>query len=102
MKDSERKGTKKMILGLTLERAAVLGLTVVGMAFCSRGIGAVAAKGEWTSWHALAGYALGAAALVVAAGGAFGFKLPFVADERAALVGLVGIIAVKFALGFVR
>lgn len=60
----------------------------------------MAAKGEWASWHAIAGYALGAAALLVAAAGVFGFKLPFVDDERAAIVGLVGIAVAKFGLGF--
>ncbi|MHB1134868.1 MAG: hypothetical protein ACYC4L_21060 [Chloroflexota bacterium] len=91
-----------MILGLSVERAALLGVTLLGMALCTRGIGAVAAKGDWASWHAIAGYGLGAAALAIGLGAGLGLRLPFLADERAALFALLGIIVLKYGLGLAR
>jgi hypothetical protein len=75
-------------------------LFLVGIALCSRGIGKVAANGDWLSPFAFAGYFLGAAAIIlfvlVIAG-----KLPFIANDKQAMAVLAGIIIIKLLIGIV-
>jgi hypothetical protein len=57
---------------------------ILGMAMCASGIGRVAATNQWTHLLSVAGYALGASILVIAAATLLGTKLPLVANGKQA------------------
>lgn len=81
-------------------RAALIALLIIGMTACAMGgIGQVAASGKWASPVAMLGYLLGAAILVVFSAGLFGWKLPFVADDKAAVLAMAVLIGAKFVIG---
>ncbi len=81
-------------------KAAIIGLLVVGMTLCALGgIGPVSARGDWAHIDAIFGYLAGAAILVAAAGGLFGWKLPFVNDARSGLVAMGVLMGAMFGVG---
>ncbi len=88
------------IVGLVSDRTAFIALAVFGVFACSRGIGHIAQTGAWLSWAAILGYALGLLALLLIFSVLTGRELPLISGDRAALVGLVAIIAVKFGIDF--
>ena len=70
---------------------------LVGMALCSAGIGKAAARGLWVHPLTLAGYVLGAAALLLSIQGIF--RLHVIRVENAlALALILAIVVVKIAL----
>jgi hypothetical protein len=74
-------------------RVDIILLVVVGMAMCAQGgIGRVAATKQW--WHPLsiAGYALGGMILLVTVIALAGIQIPFVRNERQALIA-IGVMA---------
>lgn len=79
-------------------RITLLIVGLIGMAMCSAGIGRVAANNRWLDPFSFVGYALGIAALAVIASGLTGRAIPFVSNERQALLVLLAIIAVKLGL----
>jgi hypothetical protein len=84
--------------GSTVDRAALIGATVVGMAMCSGGIGKVAASGQWLSFPGVAGSLLGAALLTVVIARLLGRSLPVVRTDRAAIGLVVGVAIAKLAV----
>jgi hypothetical protein len=78
-----------------IERIALIGVTVIGMAFCSRAIGKVAADGAWASLPGVAGAVLGVAILGVVGARLLGRPMPFVESDTAAIAALLEIAAVK-------
>lgn len=83
---------------LTGSRMTLLVVGLLGMAICSRGIGRVAAANRWFDPLSIAGYALGVVALVIIGAGISGRTLPFISNEREALLALLAIIVAKVAL----
>jgi hypothetical protein len=82
------------------DRAALIALTLVGLALCGAGpLGHIAARGAWLSPAALAGVALGVVALAVVGAALAGVRLPYVAGEGEAFRVLAVIGAAKVGLG---
>lgn len=84
---------------ITSERAAVSALVIVGFLMCATG-GSGRAIGNYGVTHPLSivGGILGIVALVVGASMLFGFKLPLIADDRAAVYVMAGLILVKLVI----
>ncbi|HXF60113.1 MAG TPA: hypothetical protein VNK95_00770 [Caldilineaceae bacterium] len=80
------------------EKAALIGVTLIGMAFCSAGVGQVAARGAWLHPFAFIGYALGALILVIVGAALLGIRLPLVDSTRAALIAVVVLALAKVVL----
>jgi hypothetical protein len=81
-------------------RAGLVALLVAGMTMCALGgIGQVGASGRWASPLAILGYLLGAAILVVIAGGLAGWKLPLIHTEKDAFLAAAAMIGVKTVIG---
>lgn len=72
--------------------------TFVGMAICTAGIGAVAAKGAWLRPLSIVGIILGIAILLIVGAALFDIKLPLIDSSRAALITLVVLAVAKTAL----
>jgi hypothetical protein len=82
---------------LANNRLTFVVVLVLGMALCSTGIGKAAARGLWVHPLTLAGYVLGAGALLLIIQGIF--RLHLIPVENAlALVLILGIVIVKIAL----
>jgi hypothetical protein len=81
----------------SFDRLALLGVTALGMALCSAGVGKVAAASAWLDPAGIAGSVLGAVALSVVGARLLGKPLPLVGvrSDRAAVVLVVAIAAVK-------
>lgn len=82
-------------------RGAFWAVLALGFAMCAVGgigTGLALSGGNWLDPFMLAGIALGAAALGVAGAVALGARLPMIADDRAALLALAGIVAAKFVV----
>ncbi len=81
-------------------RLALIAVLIVGMAACALGgIGQVGASGHWAWPLAILGYLLGAAILLVALAGLFGWKLPLVASTAEAVAMAGVLIAAKYVIG---
>lgn len=72
-------------------------VTVAGMGMCSAGIRKAAQFGLWLHPVTIAGYVLGAAALLLAAQGIFHFQLVPLSNQQSLLAMLV-IVVVKIGL----
>jgi hypothetical protein len=72
-------------------------VTVVGMGMCSAGIGKAAQLGLWVHPVSIAGYLLGALALLLAAHGIFPFQLVPLSNPQA-LLAILAIVVVKIIL----
>jgi hypothetical protein len=86
-----------MLTGLAGSRLVFGLLTVVGMAICSAGIGTAARLGLWAHPVTIAGYLLGALALLLAAQGIFRLQLLPLSNWQA-LAAILAIIVVKIGL----
>lgn len=80
------------------ERTAFYALAAAGFLACSLGMAKISMQQGWTNPITLAGMILGTLAILLVAAVYFGFSLPFVASDRAALIVLTAIIGVKVAL----
>lgn len=72
-------------------------VAVVGMSMCSAGIGRAAQLGLWVHPVTVAGYILGALALLLAAQGIFHFQLLPVTNQQA-LLAIFAIVVTKIVL----
>lgn len=78
-----------MLAQIFSEKTMLIVITLIGMAMCTMGIGAVAARGEWLNPMAIVAYIVGALILVIVGAALFNIPLPFVDSTRAALVAVV-------------
>jgi hypothetical protein len=77
-------------------RVDVLLVVLLGLSICTQaGIGRIAATGQWTHPLAIVGYVLGAAILIVAASVFIGWKLPFIQNDRQALIAIAILAGLK-------
>jgi hypothetical protein len=88
---------------LSSPRAAFWAVAIVGMVACAPGLNSVLTAGgsgamSWVSPAAVAGSVLGVAGLALMASVAFGFRLPYVANDTQALVALGAIVALKVVI----
>jgi hypothetical protein len=86
---------------ITSSRTAFYGLAAIGFLMCSVGMGKVATGLGWSHPISIVGIVLGVAALALVAAVAFGIRLPWITSDRAALIVLAGLIAVKWTLALV-
>ncbi len=73
-------------------------ITILGVAFCSRGVGQVAERGEWLHPLAIVACITGAAILLTVTAVLFGIQLPLIDSPQAALVTLVVLGILKIGL----
>jgi hypothetical protein len=85
--------------GSTVDRAALIGVTVVGMAMCSGGVGKVATSGQWLSLPGALGSLLGVALLGLVGARLLGRDLPLGRSDRVAIGVVVGVAMAKLAVG---
>ena len=78
-------------------RVTYIVVMLVGMAMCTKGIGIAAARGLWANPISIAGYLLGALALLLGLQGIFRFTLVPL-HGWLLLGGIVGIIVLKMVL----
>lgn len=83
---------------LANERAAFYALAAAGFLACSLGMAKISMEQGWTNPITLAGMVLGALAVMLVAAVSFNFSIPFIANDRAALLVLTAIIGIKVAL----
>lgn len=83
------------------DRFALIGVTVLGLAACSPGVGRVAASGAWLSIAGVLGSLLGAVVLVVVGARLLGRSLPLVTTDRAAIVAVVAVGLAKALIALV-
>ena len=81
-----------------IDRVALIVVTLVGMAMCAQGVGKVAAAGQWLSVQGIAGSLLGIVILGIVGMRLFGRPLPLIETDRAALVAVVALAAIKVAI----
>lgn len=72
-------------------------VTIVGMSMCSAGIGRAALLGLWVHPVSVAGYVLGALALLLAAQGIFHVQLVPLTNQQA-LLAILAIVVIKIVL----
>ena len=84
-----------------MDRFALLGVTSIGMALCASGVGRVAASGQWLGTQGVVGSALGLGLLFVVGARLLGRPLPLIGTDRAALVVVVAVAAIKVAVSAV-
>ncbi|MCL4561610.1 MAG: hypothetical protein M1281_13480 [Chloroflexi bacterium] len=88
---------------LSSDRAALLGLVVIGMAICSQaGIGRVAASGEWAHPLSIIGYVLGGIIVLIGIAALFGKQIPPLNSYHQSFTAVVVIAAVKVVLATIH
>jgi hypothetical protein len=91
--------TGKKVPVLSTDRAALLGLVVIGMAICAQiGIGRVSASGAWTHPFSIIAYLLGAAIILIGLAALFGKPIPPLANYRQSFLAVVTIAVIKLVL----
>ncbi len=73
-------------------------ITILGVAFCSRGVGQVAERGQWLHPLAILACITGAAILLIVTAVLFGVHVPLIDSPQAALVTLVMFAILKVGL----
>lgn len=77
-------------------RADIIVLLVLGMTICALGgIGRVSATHQWSHPLSIVGYILGALILLIALAVFAGWKLPFIQDDRQALIAIALLVGIK-------
>ena len=95
--------TGRRIPVLTTDRAALLGLVVIGMAICSQaGIGRVSASGAWLHPFSIVGYLLGATIILIGLAALFGKQIPPLADYHQSFLAVVAIAVLKIVLSTIH
>lgn len=84
-----------------LWRIALIVVTLVGMAMCTQGVGKVATSGQWLSVQGITGTLLGIVILGIVGMRLVGRPLPLIETDRAALIAVVALAAVKVAIAAV-
>ena len=88
--------TGKKVPILSNVRVDMILLVLLGMAICTQaGIGRIAATGQWSHPLAIVGYILGATILIVATSVFVGWKLPFLQNDRQALIAIAILTGLK-------
>jgi hypothetical protein len=82
-------------------RIALIVVTLVGMAMCTHGVGKVATSGQWLSFQGIAGSLVGIVILGIVGMRLIGRPLPMIDTDRAALIAVVALAAVKVAIAAV-
>jgi hypothetical protein len=90
--------TGKKVPFIASERAVLVVLVVIGMAMCARGIGRVAALGEWAHPLSILGYLVGVLILVIAVAILAGKPLPLISTPSQAILAVALLSAAKLAL----
>jgi hypothetical protein len=90
--------TGRKIPFISSDRMALIVLVVLGMTMCARGIGRVAAQGEWAHPLAIVGYLLGALILVVAGALLIGKPLPLITTTRQAILAVAVLSGAKLVV----
>jgi uncharacterized membrane protein HdeD (DUF308 family) len=90
--------TGRKIPFITSERAALIVLVVLGMAMCTRGIGRIAALGEWAHPLSILGMLIGVLILVIAGALLIGKPLPLISTTRHAILAIALLSASKLGL----
>ena len=91
----------KIPLPLNVDYRGALGVfLVVGMAMC--GMGMAIPQYGWLNPFNFIGILIGVVIVAIGAAAFFGAHLPFVADERAAILVIAALMVVKVALAGVR
>jgi hypothetical protein len=80
------------------DRTAFYALAAAGFLACSLGMAKTSMERGWTHPVTWIGMFLGALAMSLVAAVYFGFPLPFIVTDRAALIALTAIIGVKVGL----
>jgi hypothetical protein len=89
--------TGKKVPLLSNVRLDIILLVILGLSICTQaGIGRIAATGQWSHPLAIVGYVLGATILIVATSVFLGWKLPFIQNERQALIAMAILVSLKF------
>jgi hypothetical protein len=81
-----------------IERILLIVVTLVGMAMCTQGVARVATSGQWLSFQGISGSLLGIVILGIVGMRLIGRPLPMIDTDRAALVAVIAIAAVKVAV----
>jgi hypothetical protein len=87
--------TGKKLPLVSSDRAVLVVIVVLGMAMCTRGIGRVAALGDWTHPLSIVGMVVGVLILVIAAALFVGKPLPLIATLRTAILAVAVLGAAK-------
>ena len=82
------------------DRATFIALAVIGFGMCSIGMGKIATGLGWTHPITIIGIALGALVLLLVIAMLAGWRVPFIADYRAAFIIVAVIGLVKWALAW--
>jgi hypothetical protein len=82
----------------SIDRPALIGVALLGMAVCAPGIGRVATAGQWISPQGILGTLLGVAVLGIV-GARIGGWSPFgITSDRMALAVVIAVAVVKVAI----
>ena len=84
---------------ITSDRAAFLAAAGLGFLMCMLGMGKVVTGLGWTHPISIVGSAIGALILVLVLIVLAGWRLPFLAGDRAGLIAVVALGLVKWGLG---
>jgi hypothetical protein len=91
--------TGRKVPVLPSERAALLGLVVIGLAICSQaGIGKISASGAWLHPFSILGYLLGAAILLIGFAALFGKNIPPLTSYHQSFIAVTVIAALKVVM----
>jgi hypothetical protein len=87
-----------MLTAIFSEKGLLVGMTLLGMAMCTAGIGQVAARGEWAHPLAIVGYIIGMLILVIVGAALFNISLPMIDSTRAAIIAVIVLAIAKIVL----
>ena len=88
--------TGRKVPVLSNVRVDIILLVILGMMMCTQsGIGRIAATGEWSHPLSIVGYILGGTILLIAASVFTGWKLPFLQNDRQALIVIAILVGLK-------
>ena len=88
--------TGRKVPVLSNVRVDIILLVILGMMMCTQsGIGRIAATGEWSHPLSIVGYILGGTILLIAASVFMGWKLPFLQNDRQALIAIAILVGLK-------
>ena len=91
--------TGRKVPVLHTDRAALLGLVVIGMAICAlAGIGPMSATRAWMHPLSIVGYLLGAVIIIIGVAAVFGKQIPPLTSYHQAFIVVVGISVLKIIL----
>ncbi len=91
--------TGKKVPVLSTDRAALIGLVVIGIAICSQvGIGRVSASGAWLHPFSIIGCLLGGVMLIIGLAAVFGKPIPPLTNFHQSFIAVVAIASLNVIL----